>query len=328
MAKTLDVYKEWLQIKEPARPLDHYQLLKLKQFEDDVGKIRENYRLLNGHVRKFASGEFAKQSQDLLNELAKSMLCLTDTSRKRDYDASLGRKTSGDDRRPSMEEILLASKAVDGDQMAKARNFAKVVGVEIRDALLQQKLVKPDVVMSAYAESIGLPYLDLNDFAFDPGLMRRVPAAIARTHSCVPVLVDGKQLLMASPNPIDPHVEEELRLRFDMPVRLVLCLPSSVNELINKHYSRETLEAERASGGGPQAGMAAAGGQAAPVPDTPEAAKQRRMIALMSFNFSFVAYQVLVQIVGRPGWGMFFLGFPLAAIIGGSVWMVVNARRK
>jgi hypothetical protein len=330
MAKTLDVYREWLQIKETARPLDHYQILKLKQFEDDLAKIREHYRKLNAHVRKFSSGEFAKESQELLNELAKAMLCLTDASRKRDYDASLGRKVSGDDRRPSMEELLLASKAVDADQMAKARNFSKAVGVEIRDALLQQKLVKADLVMPAYAESIGLPFLDLNDFAIDESLVRRVPATIARNHSCVPVLIDANQLLMASPNPIDPHVEEELRLRFSMPVRSVLCLPASVNELINKHYSRETIEAEKAAGvpmpSGGSAGAAVA--KAAPAPDTPEAAKQRKMIALMSFNFSFVFYQLVMAVLGRSGWGIFFLGFPLAAVVGGSVWMYVNSHRK
>ena len=60
MPKTLDVYRDWLQIPEKTRPLNHYQLLRLKQFEDDAGKIREHYRKLNGHVRKFAAGEFNK----------------------------------------------------------------------------------------------------------------------------------------------------------------------------------------------------------------------------------------------------------------------------
>ncbi len=107
MAKTLDVYRDWLQIKDPARPLNHYQILKLKQFEDDAGKIRENYRKLNAHVRKFAAGEFAKQSQELLNELAKAMLCLTDATRKRDYDASLGRKAER--RRPPAVDGRIAA---------------------------------------------------------------------------------------------------------------------------------------------------------------------------------------------------------------------------
>ena len=91
MAQELDVYRDWLGIKETTRPLDNYQILRLKRFEDDTSKIRSHYQKMNEHVRKFALGEHAVRSQELLNELAKAMLCLTDQQRKREYDAALGR---------------------------------------------------------------------------------------------------------------------------------------------------------------------------------------------------------------------------------------------
>ena len=70
MAKQLDVYRDWLKITETQRPLNHYQLLRLKPFEDDVARIRAHYRKLNAHVRKYATGDYAEESQELLNELA------------------------------------------------------------------------------------------------------------------------------------------------------------------------------------------------------------------------------------------------------------------
>jgi hypothetical protein len=88
---TLDVYKDWLGIPEGERPPNHYELLRLVKFQDDVEKIRANYKKLNAHVRKYASGQFSVRSQELLNELAKAMLCLTDPAAKREYDESLGR---------------------------------------------------------------------------------------------------------------------------------------------------------------------------------------------------------------------------------------------
>ena len=42
MPQQLDVYRDWLQITETARPLSHYQLLRLPKFEDDVAKIRSS----------------------------------------------------------------------------------------------------------------------------------------------------------------------------------------------------------------------------------------------------------------------------------------------
>ena len=91
MPPQLDVYRDWLKIEEAKRPLNYYQLLKLKKFEDDPVRIRHHYKQLNAHVRKYQAGDFAKQSQELLNELARAMLCLTDATRKEDYDSTLGR---------------------------------------------------------------------------------------------------------------------------------------------------------------------------------------------------------------------------------------------
>ena len=82
MPKELDVYRDWLGVTDAERPLNYYQLLRLKKFEDDIEKIRSNYRKLNAQVRKYASGQYGNQSQQLLNELAKAMLCLTDAKRK------------------------------------------------------------------------------------------------------------------------------------------------------------------------------------------------------------------------------------------------------
>ena len=156
MAKQLRSLSRMARYQRDRRPLTHYQLLRLKKFEDDPAKIREHYRKMNAHVRKFATGEFAEQSQELLNELAKSMLCLTDTRRKGEYDASLGRPKPASARKQTMEEILIGRKIIDAAGLEKARNLAKAINVEIRDAVMQQKMVKPDVVMTAYAESIGL----------------------------------------------------------------------------------------------------------------------------------------------------------------------------
>lgn len=247
MAKQLEVYRDWLGITETARPLTHYQLLRLNKFEDDPAKIRLHYRKMNAHVRKFASGDFAQQSQELLNELAKAMLCLTDTRRKGEYDASLGRAETSKRRKHTLEEILVGRKIIDATGLEKARNLARAINLEIRDAVIQQK-VPADVVMMAYAESLGLPYIDLGDVGVSEELAPKVPAVLARQHSCVPVMADHGELLMASPNPLAPDVEEELRLRFGMPVRTILCTPADVNAAVGKYYPKEVAAAQMAAG--------------------------------------------------------------------------------
>lgn len=334
MAQTLDVYRDWLKIAEPKRPLNHYQLLRLKQFEDDTNKVREHYRAMNAHVRKYAAGEYAKQSQDLLNELAKAMLCLTDKQRKGEYDATLGRKddNAGGKARP-FEQILLANKIIDQAALDKARNFSKAIGVEVKDALVQQKLAKPEAILPAYAESIGLPYLDLSDVPPDLRLISQVPSSLMRQHSCVPVMVDNKQLLMASPNPIDPNVEEELRLRFNMPIRSVLCTPGNVNDVITKYVPKDGSAAEpAAAAAAPTAAQAqapAAAGAAAPAkgkrttPLTPEEQKKRRDFSILAMNAGTAAALIMSQ-TNMSGVVYIPVALVVAAVAGGITWKVLS----
>ncbi len=329
MAEPLNVYRDWLSIKNPQPPLDHYTLLRLKKFEDDPAKVRQHYRKLNAHVRKYAAGDYAKESQALLNELAKAMLCLTDTRRKLEYDASLGRDEKGGDRKYTFEQILVGRKIIDTDQLKKARDYADAIGLEVRDALVQQKFASQDVVIQSYAESLGLPFVDVGELRLDTTLIGKVPAVLARQHSCAPIMVDDGQVLMASPNPLNPEVEDELRLRFEMPVRSVLCTPAGINQVVAEHYPREAAAAEIAAGSD-QASLAAnpSGTQAAEaaIEMTPEAIaerkKERRNITLLSFNFAMIISFGVTQYLGLSYLVGMTYALPLAAMVGGTVFML------
>ena len=328
MAKALDVYRDWLGVTETARPLDYYQLLRLKQFDDATARIRSNYRKMNAHVRKYASGDFAEQSQQLLNELAKAMLCLTDVRRKREYDASLGREEEKEGRRRSFEEILLAGKLIDRDQLDKARHFADAVGLEVRDAVLQQKMASADVVAIAYAESIGLPYVELEDVGVNEKLVPQIPPTTARQHSCVPVMIDEGQLLMASPHPLAPNVEEELRLRFEMPVRTVLCTAASINAALAEHFPSDAPDPAPVAAAKRKAATRAAEKAAAGPASSEDRLKRRLIIAAVTFNVTIVLYMLynvvfnrgmdMTQYISAAGTGI------VVALVAGVIALVVS----
>lgn len=306
----IDVYRDWLGIQEPNRPLHFYQLLRLKPFEDDPSTIREHYRKLNAHVRKFAGGEYMAESQALLNELAKAMLCLTDSARKLEYDISLGRKVETPKVRRSLEEILITNQIVPADRMKQVKGYADAVGIDLQEAVPQQKLAPPEAVMLAYAESIGLPFVSIEDIGVDENVAPQINPNTARQHSFVPLMVDRGQLLLASPKPVNPDVEEELRMVFDMPVRSTICVPAEINAAITKYYPRDAVQLVRRKDGSVAAAPGAArasskpsgGGEAETVPLTAEEKKNRLQTTIVAFNFS-------VMVVC---FGLYFMKFPRA----------------
>ncbi len=301
--KKLDVYRDWLKIQATNRPLNYYQLLKLKPFEDNVEEIRDHYRKLNAYIRKFATGDYIEESQNLLNELAKAMLCLTDHERKVDYDYRLGRKKEGSAEEQegprSFEDILLQNGILSPEQIKKAKSYADAVGLDLQMAILQQRMAEPEKVMLAFAESEGLPFINLDDVPVDEYYAPQIEPNTARQHSFVPVMADMGRLIIASPAPVSLDVEEELRMTFDMPVRCAICTPAQVNAAIAKYYPRDAVrqivtksnagkKATKKTNDENEEGQATKKRSKSSAPLTPADKKRRLLATIMGFNFAFM----------------------------------------
>jgi hypothetical protein len=239
-AAKIDVYKEWLGIPEGPRPPDHYALLRLVQFEDDVAKIRKNYKKLNGAVRKYATGQYAAESQELLNELARAMLCLTDAERKVEYDREQGREIDDRDaatgRRP-MTSYLQSDGVLTTAQVNEAKSHAERTGLSLRDTVVQLKLADQETATRAYASEIGLAYIDLGDMIPDENVLDAVPKSVVRRYTCLPLFIDGERVLVACATDPGMELEEEIRLRFGAAMRPVLATPKAIKEAIDQYYA-------------------------------------------------------------------------------------------
>lgn len=289
----LDVYKEWLGIPAGPRPPDHYQLLRLVQFEDDPEKVRKHYKKLNGEVRKYAAGKHSVRSQELLNELAKAMLCLTDVERKREYDESQGREFEDEDtgERKPLEVLLMQRKIISKSQVEEARERVEKTGLDMRDAVVQLKFCDQSTATQAYAEELGLPFIDLTELTPDDSILDQVPRQLVKTHSILPLFVDDDVLLVACTHPPEHDLEEELRLRLNCPVRGVLAVPLQINQGIAKYYAPGArAEAAPSSKGGKAPAGSSAARASAPrsYALTPEQIKERKAIGLIVMCWTFI----------------------------------------
>ncbi len=325
----IDVYKEWLGIPEGQRPPDHYQLLRLVQFEDDPDKVRKNYKKLNGHVRKYATGQYSNESQTLLNELAKAMLCLTDSELKLDYDRSQGREIDDRDaatgRRP-LTAYLQDQGVLSSDQVKEVKSHAERTGLSVRDTLVQLKLVEPDVAARALAQEIGRPYVDLADMLPDDSILDLVPRALVRRHTCLPLFIDNGGVLVACSEEPDSELEDEIRLRFNLPIRPVMATPLAINQAIAKYYAaglrKEVAEPVK---GGKSSSSSAASKSKVVLSDDEKAQKKQLGIlgvcwAIIGFVLldTFVLYDFLYKKIGLPEMVPFsgiLIGAPLAYLI-------------
>ncbi len=64
MASAFDPYLQWLGIRDPQRPPNHYRLLGLELFENDVNVIAMSADRQMAHLRNFKTGPDAKSPND------------------------------------------------------------------------------------------------------------------------------------------------------------------------------------------------------------------------------------------------------------------------
>lgn len=89
MSTHFDPYLQWLGIRDPQRPPNHYRLLGLELFENDASVISMSADRQMAHLRNFKTGPEAEVAERLLNELSSARLCLLKAERKAAYDHQL-----------------------------------------------------------------------------------------------------------------------------------------------------------------------------------------------------------------------------------------------
>lgn len=323
----IDVYKDWLGIPEGDRPPDYYTLLRLIQFEDNVDKINANYRKLNGHVRKYATGQYLQESQALLNELAKAMLCLTDPVSKEEYDASQGREVqsaTGDDEVTTLS-VLVQSGDLERAQVAEVEHFADARGLSHRDALVQMKLVKPSVATRAMAQEFKMPFVDLDDMLPEDDVLDKLPRNVVKRHSCLPLFEERGRLMVACVDRPSPELEDEVRLRYGMPIRPVIAMPRAIQQAHSKYYAaglRNDANAEPAASGKT--------GKASSKPAKPAAKKKQSGAKLsdeekkqrMQYSLIAICWSVMVpslfasQVMGWGTGAVVGIGLGIGVVVG------------
>jgi hypothetical protein len=92
MSHAFDPYYKWLGIPAEEQPPNHYRLLGIRLFEQDSDVIENAADGRMALVRNFHTGANAKQSQQLLNELAAARITLLQPEKREIYDEEIRRQ--------------------------------------------------------------------------------------------------------------------------------------------------------------------------------------------------------------------------------------------
>jgi hypothetical protein len=197
-------------------------------------------------------------------------------------------------RRP-MTAYLMDEGIISSDQAKEVKAHAERTGLSVRDAIVQLKMTDQDTAARAFASEIGRPYVDLNDLVPENDAMDKVPKAVVRRHNCLPLFEEDMAIVVACADEPESELEDEIRLRFNKPIRPVIAAAKSIHQAIATHYAagmRKETTAPTAKGGKAKAGVNAA--LAKPVHElTDEEKAQRKQLGMILMCWSVIVPAML-----------------------------------
>lgn len=122
-------------------------------------------------------------------------------------------------------------------QLDKIMEMQQLVGGRLGTNILELGLIEEQELLNAlgrFRHSRTIPPADLRHISRE--VLRLVPPKIAQRHGLIPVERLGNTLVMASRDPIDPLVEDELGYLTSCMVRTALCLEVRLHGSLEKYY--------------------------------------------------------------------------------------------
>ena len=120
----------------------------------------------------------------------------------------------------------------------KAANGAKKFG----DVVVELGFMSEVNFAKALAGNLRVQYVDLDSIDINTEAVQLVPEALARKHTVIAINVQGKRLTVATNDPVNFIVLEDIKVSTGMDTVPVLATTSAINKQIGKCYSMQNVD--------------------------------------------------------------------------------------
>jgi len=122
------------------------------------------------------------------------------------------------------------------DHLAKSRKL----GQNIFQYLMAQGIVSEQVALEFISFEEEIPIVNLKSIRFDEEILKKIPKRVIEQYRVFPVGFLGKLMTLATSNPFDLQVVDDIRNVTDCEVVIVLAAPKQIKEFIDEKYSEST----------------------------------------------------------------------------------------
>lgn len=104
-------------------------------------------------------------------------------------------------------------------------------------------LVNEDQLVQALSEQMGMKVVELGDIALAPDLVSKISESMAQLYRVIPILFEGNTLTVATCDPQNITIQDELRSMLGYNIRTVIATETDIKKTLDRFYAsdRDTI---------------------------------------------------------------------------------------
>ena len=142
-------------------------------------------------------------------------------------------------------EIFVQEGLTTPDVVERALARAQTTGELVGEALVALGAVTEDDVLRALALQQNLPYLWREEMPSTVPVLKNVSAKYLRQYRVCPISIEGSVLTVASADPLNTLIADELRQATGLSIKLVVSSPAGIVEAIDRSYDGAATPLQR-----------------------------------------------------------------------------------
>ena len=143
-------------------------------------------------------------------------------------------------------DLLIKSSLIDQNQLKEALAVQKETGSKLGETLIQLGFVSEEDMTECLSQQFGVPSINLAHFEIDPGVIKLVPADVARKYSIIPVLKAGATITIAMSDPTNVFAMDDVKFMTGYNVEPVVASALAIRNALDNYYgSTSSLELKK-----------------------------------------------------------------------------------
>ncbi len=141
-------------------------------------------------------------------------------------------------------DYLVSQGLLNEDQLQKVLQAQKESGgaKKFGDVVVELGFMSEVNFTKALAGKLRVQYVDLDNYDINTDAVQKVPEALAKKHTVIAIAVMGKRLTVATNDPVNFIVLEDIKVSTGMDTIPVLATTSAINKAIGKCYSMQNVD--------------------------------------------------------------------------------------